>query len=418
MARTVDDVHGFHIGLQHARSRIIRGVKSYNNIQYQEQYIRPLTPENGQLIEKFLLKLRREELAIGTILSHVDTSTRFAQELYEIGYTESILDIDQDTFDMFLLSLDDKDIAQGTVQNYKKTLRKFFNVMSEEPPAWIMKLKLRNVESPVQPSDIITKEELDIVMATCKNSRDRAIIAVLADGGLRVGALTSCRIKNVEFGKYGATIYLSKTSKSNKTTPAKGIPLTWSTGYLTRWLADHPLKDDPDAPLWVNLQENTNPMWYRAVRENLKNIAERAGIKKRLNPHSLRHFAVTNWLLDGCTEQEIKHRAGWTRGSSRMFDVYANFTDKEINDGIYEKYGLKVENKRETFLTVCPRCNNALRPGDKFCSVCALCLDRNALSSIEAGENITMEVRSILEKFGLWEELNRLQQKGESRSKD
>ena len=51
-----------------------------------------------------------------------------------------------------------------------------------------------------------------------------------------VGALASCRIKNVEFNQYGAIIYISKTSRSKKTAAPKGIPITWSTGYLNQWL--------------------------------------------------------------------------------------------------------------------------------------------------------------------------------------
>ena len=53
---------------------------------------------------------------------------------------------------------------------------------------------------------------------------------------MRVGALASCRVKNVEFNQYGAMIYLSKTGV-NKTTQAKGIPITWSAGYLNQRLA-------------------------------------------------------------------------------------------------------------------------------------------------------------------------------------
>jgi hypothetical protein len=58
--------------------------------------------------------------------------------------------------------------------------------------------------------------------------------------------------------------------------------------------------------------------------------------------------------------------------SGGMFKVYANFTDQEINDRIYEKYGLKNEDKRHVTLKKCPRCSNVLRLEDKFCSQCSL----------------------------------------------
>ena len=85
-------------------------------------------------------------------------------------------------------------------------------------------------------------------------------------------------------------------------------------------------------------------------------------------------MAITNWILYGLNEQEIKHRVGWSRGSTQMFKIYANFTDHEINNSIFEKYGLKTEDKRHVTLNRCPRCNNVLKPDDKFCSQCALVL--------------------------------------------
>jgi integrase/recombinase XerD len=78
-------------------------------------------------------------------------------------------------------------------------------------------------------SDILTKDEFNRLLEGCRHPRDKAIIAVLADSGMRVGALASCRVKNVEFNQYGAMIYLSKTGV-NKTIPTKGLPLTWSAG--------------------------------------------------------------------------------------------------------------------------------------------------------------------------------------------
>jgi hypothetical protein len=234
----------------------------------------------------------------------------------------------------------------------------------------------------VQPSDILTKDEFTQLLEGCRHPRDKAIIAVLADSGMRVGALASCRVKNVEFNQYGAMIYLSKTGV-NKTTPAKGLPLTWSAGYLNQWLAVHPFHDDSEAPLWITLNKNKEAVSYKTIRKMIKTTAEKVGIKKNVYPHLLRHTAITNWILDCLNEQEIKHRAGWSRGSTQMFKIYANFTDNEINNSIFEKYGLKTEDKRHVTLKRCPRCNNVLKSDDKFCSQCALVLDQETALKLE-----------------------------------
>jgi hypothetical protein len=76
----------------------------------------------------------------------------------------------------------------------------------------------------------------------------------------------SCRVKNVDFNQYGAMIYLSKTGV-NKTTQAKGLPLTWSAGYLNQWLAVHPFHEDPEVPLWITLNKNKEAVSYITIRK-------------------------------------------------------------------------------------------------------------------------------------------------------
>ena len=62
----------------------------------------------------------------------------------------------------------------------------------------------------------------------------------------------------------------------------------------------HPLKDNPNAPLWI---KNTSreqqekgafqAMSYGAVRKILSKAFLSAGVKKRFNPHNFRHSSVT-----------------------------------------------------------------------------------------------------------------------------
>lgn len=385
MTRSVDDIHNTETAILHARERLKRSGISQKNID---------------LIERFVLSCRREELSKQTILWYIDYSTWLAQRLQEIGFEDTIDKLTQDDFDRLLIYLEEeKRLSQGSLRNYRKLIKKLYGwAYSGEPPRWVKDLKLKFVDTPVQPSDLLTQKEFDSLLEACRHPRDKAMIAVLTDSGMRVGALASCRIKNVAFNQYGAILYISPTSQSKKTTPAKGIPLTWSTGYLNQWLGVHPLKEDPEAPLWVTHDKNTEPLNYRAIRIVIKKVAERAGIKKNVNPHSFRHLAITHWILDGYNEQEIKHRAGWSKGSTQMFKIYANFTDQEINDRIFEKCGLKTDDKRHVTLKKCPRCSNVLRPSDKFCSQCSLVLDRQALDEIKAYEDRLPEILQLVMK--------------------
>jgi len=397
MTRNVDDIHSLDNAFEHAMDRFNRA---------------EIEPADREKLEAFFRALRREGLAKNTVTWYVNYTTRMYQTLKTIGYDKPLQDFDHEDLERLLFYVEDvKKLSAGSLWNYKKLIKKLMRWMhNDEPPKWVRDLKLNKEDSPVQPSDLLTQKEFDALLEACRHPRDKAIISVLADSGMRIGALASCRIKNVEFNQYGAIIYISKTSKSKKTTPAKGIPITWSTGYLNQWLSIHPLKDDPEAPLWVTRDKNMEPLSYKSMRKTIADIGVKAGIKKRVNPHSFRHLAITHWILDGYNEQEIKHRAGWSKGSSQMFKIYGNFTDQEINDRIFEKCGLKTEDKRHVTLKKCPRCSNVLKPQDKFCSQCSLVLDHQALDEIGKYEaripeilQLVMrseEARKLLSKMG------------------
>ncbi len=385
MTQNVDDVHSFDTGFLKAMARLESA---------------PTSQINKDKIRGFVIYCRTEKLAKSTITNYLNLLTRMTERLEEIGFHKNLDELEQVDFDNLQLYLEDvKKICSGEIRNYKKVTKKFFSWLGNgEPPKWVSKLRLEVIESPVQPSDLLTQSDIDKLLAACSHPRNKAFIAVMLDSGMRVGALASTRIKNVELNQYGAIIYISKTSRSKKTTAPKGIPITWSTGYLNQWLAVHPMRDIPDAPLWTTFNQPHEAMSYKTIRDTIQTIAESAGIKKRVNPHSFRHKAITSWILDGLSEQEVKHRAGWSRGSMQMIKIYANFTDNQINDRIFERYGLKTDEKRQVTLNKCPRCNNVLKPSDRFCSQCSLILDHKLAGKIQNYEKQIPELIELLLK--------------------
>ncbi|MDG6927900.1 MAG: tyrosine-type recombinase/integrase, partial [Nitrososphaerota archaeon] len=154
--------------------------------------------------------------------------------------------------------------------------------------------------------DILTEEEVKALIANAKTARDKAIIAVLYDGGFRIGEILPAKIGDVSFDDMGAKIRVSGKTGGRTERLIASVPL------LSRWLDQHPEKGDPEAWLWESVQGKH--LSYAKLQAMLKRTAKKAGIKKRVYPHLFRHSSATanaRYL----TEYEMRLRYGWASGS-------------------------------------------------------------------------------------------------------
>jgi len=56
----------------------------------------------------------------------------------------------------------------------------------------------------------------------------------------------------------------------------------------------------------------------------------------------------------------------------------------------------KTENKRQVTLEHCPRCNNVLKPSDRFCSLCSFVLDQGMAKEIAETSKQIPDALSLL----------------------
>lgn len=246
----------------------------------------------------------------------------------------------------------------------------------------------------VDPDRVFEDEEVNTLLDEA-GPVDAAIVAVLADTGCRVGALASFRVRDVD--RSGAVPELRFNTESNVKTATGKILLSWSKGYLDDYLEDeHPCPGDPDAPLIHKTMHydaddpyDDGAFHTDTIRKRLKNLGEAAGIARdRMKPHNFRHTAVSNWIRQGFTPEDIVHRASWA--SPRMLDIYDNVTDEQMNESIAVKMGIVDEEdvaSDPSEVTIdCPQCQTTIRRSAKVCPVCNLALNQQSASEVKDGE--------------------------------
>lgn len=231
------------------------------------------------------------------------------------------------------------------------------------------------------PSDLLTKEEILKIIDAADELRDKAIIAVLAESGCRIGELLSCRIKDVERTPEGAHI----TFPEGKTGP-RTVLITYMAVHVFRWLEVHPAKNNIDAPLcstkMLRKSKKTGERAYRAINYQtccgiLQDAVVKAGITKRVHPHLFRHTRAT-MLAQSLNEPMLRKYLGWAPGSN-MPAVYLHISNADADLAIRELYGLTDKKTEKGFqVGKCPRCQAVVPVESQYCGTCGMPLTKDA----------------------------------------
>jgi len=291
-----------------------------------------------------------------------------------------------------------REVSQWTVQGYKITLKKFYKWLlgkDEEYPEnvrWI-RTTVRNNQLPRD--SLLSEEDIEKLLRACDNPRDRAIILVLAESGMRAGELLSLKIGHVRFDQYGAIV----TVKGK--TGDRAVRLIASAPALSLWLENHPRRNDPQAPLWVNIGTKLKgtAMTYNGLQSLTWWLGKRANIGKRVHPHAFRHTAATR-LARLLTEAEMKQYLGWVQ-SSKMAGIYVHLASRDVDKTLLRIHGLLSEEEdqeRKMVAIKCPRCKQRNSFGAKFCSYCGLPLDIRSAMEVDEKRKRSEKILNLLSK--------------------
>lgn len=236
----------------------------------------------------------------------------------------------------------------------------------------------KNLKGSKLPEDILTKEEVLEIVDHAGSLRDKALFGLLYESGCRVGELLSMKVKNVEFlinGGAAATFPQGKTG-------ARRVLIFNFASYLRQWIDAHPLKTDPDSPLWPTADYRRAPLSDIGLRYLLRETVKRTNIKKRVWIHGFRHSRATH-LSEHLTEQQMKLYLGWTPGSD-MPAVYCHLSGKDIDKAVKAMYGIEgIEDPIDSMKPgKCPRCGEMNVSNALYCFKCGLPLTVNSAVTI------------------------------------
>lgn len=180
---------------------------------------------------------------------------------------------------------------------------------------------------------ILTSKEVELLLeqpkcVDAKGYRDRAMLELLYATGIRVTELISLNIDDINLA---AGVIRCESKNKERLIPLYPAAIKAITEYVVE--VRNGMIASPDEPaLFVNM--NGERMSRQGFWKIIKVYQEKAGIKKDITPHTLRHSFAAHLLENGADLRSIQEMLGHADISSTQ--VYAHLVKKQLKD-VYNK---------------------------------------------------------------------------------
>jgi integrase/recombinase XerD len=330
-----------------------------------------LAEEDKESIELFL----RDRKARGTGYARL---TKLCQVLTHLGglLGKSFHKAHENDIKDLVRHYEEGDYSKWVRHDIKVVLKQYYAWMNKgiypKQVAWICTTIPLHEKRILYEGEILTQDEINKVIDSCDHPRNKALIAVFAESGARVAEIGEMLIRQITIDPNGAVLNVEGKTGSRR------LRLVTATPHLVNWLNNHPDKNNPYAPVWVNVgaQRYHEGMSYEGIRKIIKLAFQKADIKKRCNPYIFRHTRACQ-LAHHLTEFQMNAYFGWVQGSE-MPGLYVHISGKDLDEHLLRINGMKPGEKPIAFkpqARACPRCREINSPSALYCCKCAEIVD-------------------------------------------
>jgi site-specific recombinase XerD len=269
----------------------------------------PTLPDLAVLLDSWVLTLRAERKAKGTLEAYVGGVRKFLAWCDAKGRAAVL---DRPTVQAFMADLLDLGHEPATVTSRQLALRRFSAWLADEGEIdhdELVGLKPPKLDTKiVQP---LTDGQLRALLKVCegrefRDVRDTALVRLMVETGARAGEVVAMELADVDLLGGTAVIRRGKGGKG------RAVPFGPHTAKaLDRYIRARRLhRLASTSALWLG--DGGKTFGYEGLHKVLSARARSAGIDG-FKPHLLRHTFASRWLGAGGTEQGLMAVAGWSK---------------------------------------------------------------------------------------------------------
>ena len=289
-----------------------------------------------QILDQYLHYLVVEKgLSKNTIEGYQLALNRFLGHLRKKGIQE-IGDVKKFDIRAFLLVLRKKGLSAKTLARDLSAIRTFFQFLIQEE---ILEVNpVEEIESPKMTKtlpEILTLREVEQLLEqpdlrTPLGIRDRAMLEVLYATGMRVSELIRLPVNQVNL-ESGYVVIYGKGSKE-RMVPLGSEAMKWVHLYL-QTVRERLAKGKESHFLFIT--RSGRGMSRQRFWKNLKARGLKAGLRKRVTPHLLRHSFASHLLERGADLRSVQMMLGHVDISTTQ--IYTHVTGERLKK-IHQRY--------------------------------------------------------------------------------
>lgn len=246
----------------------------------------------SKLRKKMVAQMERANYSTSTINSYV-----YAVQCLALHYGACPSTLSDEQIGEYLNSLWERKYSWSTINAYYSGIKWLYEQVLDRP--WNQRLLPRPRREKRLPQ-ILSQEEVKRLLEATKNLKHKTALMVMYSAGLRIGEVVRLRVGDIDSDRMLIRIEQAK-GKKDRYTLLSPIALQMLRQYWKRY---RPAK-------WLfEGMDRSNHWSIRSLQQVFKRSAQKAGIRKSVSSHSLRHSFATHLLEQGVDTLTIKELLG------------------------------------------------------------------------------------------------------------
>ena len=282
-----------------------------SKISKKTPFKRDLTDEQKKLLNQFYLFLKGKRYSQSTI----QTYTFFIADFINFHTKIPLEELSNRAVELFIETVFmERNYSVSSQRQFISAL-KIFTVFCPQTKIHNLSLE-RPKKSRILPSVLSQEEVLRIIQYT-QNIKHRAILTLLYSCGLRIGELINLKLIDFHIDRKQLIVKKGKGRKDRYVSLADSFLPLLSNYY-------HSYKPT------IYFVEGQNGGKYSAesIRSFLRKSCKKAGIRKPVTPHTLRHSYATHLLENGVDLRYIQTLLGHSKPETTM--IYTHVQRKDL----------------------------------------------------------------------------------------